>query len=134
MTEVNLHLKTQITQDNEIENFEFVEPGELTTIGDFKVLKYDENQTIPAEFWFNENRAILKRGVKPNDFSELNFEPENQQKAIYTVNGNQIDFEILTKKFEISESNQTTKILLNYDLVTAGISIGHYIFELIFSE
>lgn len=134
MKPVDIKLFTTITQGEQVETDQYVEAGQIETYGNDRILKYDEGMMVPVSLDFNSEHATLTRGTEDGDYSVLTFEKLQKVPATYVVDGHHLKMEVLTNEYEVSENGSETKIRVDYDLLTADQPVGHYLFELIFTE
>lgn len=126
---VQLSFATKITQDGEVENFQFETAGELLVKNGQIFLRYTEilaEQQTQVRFKFESNAVRLSRtGVGQ---TKLVFIPETKVPAFYQTPAGQMHLETYTTDLsvQIDDKEGHGQIEINYQLIANDQVVGEY--------
>lgn len=135
---VSIHLRTEVQQDNETQEFLFDLPGQVIKIGDTLYIRYKETQEEGEEIPVTM-KLLPDGGIQLIRAGEMRLRlkfayRENADTSYQTPYGVMF-FSTYTHDLHFSLKDQPTsgKVSINYDLYTAEEKVGNYKLSLEFT-
>ncbi|UQS84041.1 DUF1934 domain-containing protein [Bombilactobacillus thymidiniphilus] len=139
---VQVHLKTQVVQDGEINNYHVDQAGEVVRLGDKLYIRYQEapaeqeNENVKVIVKIDsDNQISIKRKVGNNLTTNMVFNQLAEQNFDYQTAFGALKLVSRTKKLNVlvAKAPFSGQIDLDYSLHSGDNLIGDYKLQLIFS-
>lgn len=127
--DVEIHLKTKIRQENDLEEFEFHTNGQLFLKNNALYLRYTEvieNQKTQIMFKFEENRVRMNRSG--DILTKFSFVKSQRIPALYQTPTGQMQLETLTTLMALNIDHEEThgEVAIDYVLYAMQQIVGQY--------
>ncbi|MCF6515861.1 DUF1934 family protein [Lactobacillus sp. S2-2] len=127
---VQIKMNTEITQEGEIENFSFDEPGKISYVNQqiyVSFYEHSDNKSILVTLKINEDKTIvLTRNAEQR--LRVTFDKNNEVDNLYRTEYGPIQLQTTTKRldYKVADDLSNGEVSIDYDLSNGEQLFGEY--------